>query len=108
MVGLLQNLYRASSDKVFQKLTQLYYFERRQDKGVLPVTYRGDAQQLLRRSEKEVGFPFLELFFIDLVKGFAVRTSAPTSTVNTTIYLSTTATTSPRLGSFGCLKYFEI
>eukprot|EP00752_Nemacystus_decipiens_P012829 g11361.t1 len=55
VLGLLQNLYRASSDKVFHKLTQLYYYERTtQNEGVSPVVYRRHAQDLLCRSEKEV------------------------------------------------------
>jgi len=54
-MGLLQNLYRASADKVFHKLNQLYYYERTtQSEGVSPVTYRGHVQDLLCRSEKEV------------------------------------------------------
>ena len=55
VLGLLQNLYRASSDKVFHKLSQLYYYERTtQSKGVPPALYRRHAQDLLSRSEKEV------------------------------------------------------
>lgn len=55
MVGLLQNLYRASADKVFHKLTQLYYYERKvQSGGVSPATYKSHAQELLHRSGKEV------------------------------------------------------
>ncbi|CAM9156410.1 unnamed protein product [Ectocarpus sp. 4 AP-2014] len=55
VVGLLQNLYRASADKVFHKLTQLYYYERTtQTDGVVPAIYRGHVQELLSRSEKEV------------------------------------------------------
>lgn len=55
VMGLLQNLYRASGDKVFHKLTQLYYYERTtQSEGVTPAIYRGHAQELLSRSEKEV------------------------------------------------------
>lgn len=55
VLGLLQNLYRASSDKVFHKLSQLYYYERTtQSKGVPPALYRRHAQDLLCRSEKEV------------------------------------------------------
>lgn len=54
-MGLLQNLYRASADKVFHKLNQLFYYERTtQSEGVSPVTYRGHVQDLLCRSEKEV------------------------------------------------------
>lgn len=56
VVGLLQNLYRASADKVFHKLTQLYYYERQtQSEGVSPATYKIHAQELLQRSGKEVG-----------------------------------------------------
>lgn len=55
MVGLLQNLYRASADKVFHKLTQLYYYERKvQREGVSPATYKRHTQELLHRSGKEV------------------------------------------------------
>lgn len=54
-MSLLQNLYRASADKVFSKLTQLYHYERTtQTSGVVPATYRIDMEQLMRRSEKEV------------------------------------------------------
>lgn len=54
-MGLLQNLYRASGDKVFHKLTQLYYYEKTtQSEGVTPSIYKGHAQGLLSRSEKEV------------------------------------------------------
>lgn len=55
VVGLLQNLYRASADKVFHKLTQLYYYEQTtQSEGISPAIYRGHAQALLCRSDKEV------------------------------------------------------
>lgn len=55
VVGLLQNVYRASADKVFHKLTQLYYYERKvQSGGVSPATYKSHAQELLHRSGKEV------------------------------------------------------
>lgn len=55
MVGLLQNLYRASADKAFHKLTQLYHYERKtQSEGVSPATYKRHAQELLHRSGKEV------------------------------------------------------
>lgn len=55
VLGLLQNLYRASADRVFHKLTQLYYYERTtQTEGVSPAIYRRHAQDLLCRSEKEV------------------------------------------------------
>lgn len=55
VVGLLQNLYRASADKVFNKLTQLYYYEQAtQSQGISPVIYRNHAQELLCHSEKEV------------------------------------------------------
>lgn len=61
MVGLLQNIYRASADKVFSKLMQLYQYERNvQPGGVIPVTYRSHTQQLLRRSEKEVRCTIVE------------------------------------------------
>lgn len=55
VVGLLQNLYRASADKVFNKLNQLYYYEQAtQSQGLSPASYRNHAQELLSRSDKEV------------------------------------------------------
>eukprot|EP00903_Cladosiphon_okamuranus_P009925 g9422.t1 len=55
VLGLLQNLYRAGADKVFHKLSQLYYYERTtQSDGVSPAIYRRHVQDLLCRSEKEV------------------------------------------------------
>lgn len=54
-MGLLQNLYRASADKVFQKLTHLYHYERAsQTQGVSPALYKSHTQQLLRSSDNEV------------------------------------------------------
>lgn len=55
VVGLLQNLCRASTDKVFVKLCDLYRYERTtQPDGVVPAKYRSDAERLLRRSDSEV------------------------------------------------------
>lgn len=55
VVGLLQNLYRASADKVFNKLTQLYYYEQAtQSQGISPAVYRNHAQDMLCHSEREV------------------------------------------------------
>ena len=55
VVGLLQSLCRASTDKVFVKLCDLYRYERTtQPEGVIPAKYRSDAERLLRRSDSEV------------------------------------------------------
>lgn len=64
VLGLVQNLYRASSDKIFSKLVQLYYYERSaQPDGVVPSVYRNHVQQLLRRSDKEVCGSVDSLYF---------------------------------------------
>lgn len=55
VVGVVQHICRASLDKVFTKLLQLYYHERSTwPDGVSPAIYRSHVQQLLRRSDKEV------------------------------------------------------